>query len=214
MKSNFTYIFDGKEYNVFVSRKLIRNIYFRFKDNAFYISSPYFVSDKEIEERLNKHSKRLIEKNKKRIYLNNNSKIYYLGKEVKIIDDKFAYFSDGSILTFTSKDSLINELIKSYKILMIERTRYYENIMGIKTPYKIRFRKMKTRYGSNSSKTHSICYESNLYVYSLDILDSLIVHELSHYFYRDHSKKFYQIVTKYCPNYIKYNKKLKNGDFE
>ena len=83
--------------------------------------------------------------------------------------------------------------------------------MGIKIPYNIKIRKMKTRYASNSLKTHSITFQMNLIHYSKEIIDSIVVHELAHEFYRNHQKRFYQCVEKYFSNYKEVNLKLKKG---
>ena len=77
--------------------------------------------------------------------------------------------------------------------------------------YKVKIKKMRTRLGSNSSKTHTIYYADHLFYYSVDILDSLVVHELAHEFVKDHSENFYKVVFKYCPNYKSVNNKLKKG---
>ena len=86
-----------------------------------------------------------------------------------------------------------------------------EKEMGIKIPYNIKIRKMKTRYASNSLKTHSLTFQMNLIHYSKEIIDSIVVHELAHEFYRNHQKRFYQCVEKYFPNYKEVNLKLKKG---
>ena len=65
---------------------------------------------------------------------------------------------------------------------MEARHRYYEKIIGVKKPYKVKIRKMTTRYGSNSLTTHSITYSLVLVHYSIDVVDSIIIHELAHAF--------------------------------
>jgi len=52
----------------------------------------------------------------------------------------------------------------------------------------------------------------NLELIKLDIkyLDYVIVHELSHLIYPNHSKDFWNLVYKYCPNYKLYRKEMKN----
>ena len=52
----------------------------------------------------------------------------------------------------------------------------------------------------------------NLELIKLDIkyLDYVIVHELSHLIYPNHSKDFWNVVSKYCPNYKIYRKEMKN----
>ena len=85
--------------------------------------------------------------------------------------------------------------------------------MGIAKPYKVRVRKMRTRYGSNAYSTHSITYSSILMHYTLDVVDSVIVHELAHDKVRNHSDKFYKVVYNYCPDYKALHKRLRKGEF-
>ena len=73
---------------------------------------------------------------------------------------------------------------------------------------------MKTRLGSNSRKTNKLAFSLSLVHYSKDIIDSVIVHELAHYYEFNHSFKFYNIVYKYCPNYKILRKKLIKGIYK
>lgn len=44
------------------------------------------------------------------------------------------------------------------------------------------------------------------------VIDAIIVHELCHLKYKNHSKEFYELVSKYIPNYKDIDKWLKiNG---
>ena len=56
---------------------------------------------------------------------------------------------------------------------------------------------------------HSITLNSHLIEYDIEKLDYVIIHELSHIIHFDHSKSFWQLVSKYCPNYKKIRKELK-----
>ena len=44
-----------------------------------------------------------------------------------------------------------------------------------------------------------------------DKIDAIIVHELSHMTYSNHSDKFYSLVQKYIPNYFEIDKWLKKN---
>ena len=86
--------------------------------------------------------------------------------------------------------------------------------MGITHTYKIRVRKMKSRYGSNSRKTMSLAFNLSLVHYSPEIIDSVIIHELVHDKVFNHSEKFYNEVYKYCPNYKALKRKLNKGIYQ
>lgn len=43
-----------------------------------------------------------------------------------------------------------------------------------------------------------ICIDGNLIYYPTEYMDSVIIHELTHNFYFDHSKEFHQLCDRYC----------------
>ncbi|MGN0194789.1 MAG: M48 family metallopeptidase, partial [Pseudoramibacter sp.] len=63
------------------------------------------------------------------------------------------------------------------------------------------------RWGSCSSKK-SINFSWKLMMADGEAIDSVVVHELCHLRYLNHSKAFWQLVAQYCPDYQKQRKKL------
>ncbi|MBQ7243982.1 MAG: M48 family metallopeptidase, partial [Bacilli bacterium] len=57
-------------------------------------------------------------------------------------------------------------------------------------------------------------FQCRLMAFHPSIIDSVVVHELAHHYQFDHSKKFYDIVYRYCPDYDKLRKKLIHDQFE
>ena len=209
----FTYIHNGKEYRLIVTRKRMKNVRYTYKDGVFRVSAPYlFVTQKQIEEGLEKFADKLIALDV-RTKASADNQIYLLGQLVPIEESGEIEFNDGTSIKYKNREDLDKKLIKWFLLFIEKRHRYYENIMGIKKPYKVHVRKMRTRYGSNSSHTHSITYSSILMHYTLDVIDSVIVHELAHDSVRNHSEKFYNVVYKYCPNYKELHKRLRKGEF-
>lgn len=207
------YKHGGKDYVLIIRRKKMKNIRYTYKDGVFKVSAPHlFVSEKQIMEGLNKYADRLI-KADVRSEASGDDFIYILGVKVDLQESGEIPFTDGSVITYKSREDLDKKLKKWFYQVLLVRHRFYENTMGIKKPYKVKLRKMTTRYGSNSSATHSITYSMVLMHYSEDVIDSIIIHELAHEFVRNHSKKFYDVVYKYCPNYKVLNKRLKKGVF-
>ena len=209
MEKTFTYLYSQKEYQVKVIYKRKKNIAYRFRNGEFLVTAPHFVSIKQIKNGLDKFAKTLVDRYLRDQEINNDERVFLFGEELPFNPSGGTISTHQMNIEYKDKDELIKKLIIIYSQYMNEKTRYYENIMGVYPPYKIKIKNMKSRFGSNSKQTHTISYASHLYSYSFDILDSLIVHELAHHFAFDHSKNFYSIVYKYCPNYKKDNIKLK-----
>ena len=103
------------------------------------------------------------------------------------------------------KDIKDIELAKSY---MKQRVELYAKKMGL-IYNEIKFRRMKRRWGSCSSKKDITL---NLYLYntSKELIDYVIVHELAHLVQMNHSKKFHKIVMFSMPNTKELDKELKS----
>lgn len=209
----FLYIREDKQYKVIVTKKKMRSIRYTYKDGVFKVSCPnFFVTQKQIVDGLNRYAEKLI-KSDVRTHASGDGYMYLLGNKISISESGEINFTNGEKIIYKSKEDLDKKLKKWFLPILEQRNRYYEQMMGIKKPYKVRLRKMTTRYGSNSSSTHSITYSTILMHYTYDVIDSVIVHELAHHFVRDHSRKFYDVVYKYYPNYKECHHRLKKGEF-
>lgn len=80
--------------------------------------------------------------------------------------------------------------------------------IGVK-PNKIRMREIKYAWGSCSSNKN-ITINLKLMAYSKEAIRYVILHELCHIKYMNHSKKFWELVKSYMPNYKEVKKEL-NG---
>lgn len=211
--NEFTYLYNGIEYPVIVTRKRMRSIRYRFKDGIFYVSAPYmFASQARIKEGLIKFAPRLIKTSEKPVSRGEDF-IYILGSKVSLRDSGEITFTNGDVISYKNKEDFDKKLKKWFLKYISERNTYYEKLMDISKPYKVHVKKMRTRYGSNSSQTHSLSYSLDLLHYTNDVIDSVIIHELAHDKVRNHSKKFYDVVYKYCPNYPELRKRLRKGQF-
>ena len=202
---------DQKIYHVFVTIKYQKNIYFRFKDNAFHVTCPPLTSKKKIIDGVVRFGPKLIQKVSKKSsenYSFEKGYIYLFGTKYFLeISDKFE-IKENTVFVRNNED-LEKNLRKLLVKYLNESVRKYESLMGIKKPYRISVKKMKSRYGSNSQKTHRLHFQTDLVHFSFPIIDSVVVHELAHEFYRNHQRGFYSCVLKYCPNYYDLKKKLR-----
>ena len=208
------YQIDNEEYNVTIERKNNKNTYIRVKEDlTIYVTTNYLVTDKKVISILDKNYnflKKAIKQQKSA--LTKKEKFYLLGEvyDVIIMPNKKVEIVGNNIYV-SSKDYLEKWLKKEINKLFSSRLDYIYNLYEEKIPYpSLRIRKMKTRWGVCNRKTNTVTLNSDLVRYSIDKLDYVIVHELSHFRYFNHSRNFWVQVSKYCPDYKKIRKDLKN----
>lgn len=103
----------------------------------------------------------------------------------------------------------IKSIKKKAKILIPQRVEYYANISGI-SYNKIAIRLQKSRWGS-CSREGNLNFNCLLVLMPLEILDSVVVHELCHRLHMNHSKEFYAEVLRIFPEYKRCDKWLKQN---
>ncbi len=203
------YEVDGINYDIILTKKRIRNIYVRFKNNSICVSTPFLVSEKEIYSVLDKNID-FIRKMIKRE--NKKNTITYLGKSVDIVgisNLKKPEYSNGKI--YVKDRSKIDDNLKLLaQPIFMERLNYIYNLFEENIPFpQLKIRKMTSRWGVCNRKTKSITLNSELIKYDIIYIDYVIVHELSHFVHFNHSKSFWMTVSKYCPQYKMIRKNLR-----
>lgn len=210
------------------------NIYFR-GDTLKITKSPY-IAKKEIdkiirenEEKIYKTYKKILDSNtiSKRGIWQNENEILYGGEKYKIKieyknDNKFILEIDKQnkeIQVKVPKDMTEEEEIeyirKTFKnllknnteVIITERLPYWADEMQLKYN-SVKVRDAKTKYGSCAPKTKALHFSSRLAMLSKESIDAIIVHELCHLVYPNHSKDFYNLLEKYIPNYKEIDKNL------
>ena len=213
MDKTLEYIYKGISYKVHITYKRMKYITFRFRKGAFVVSSPKRVKDEEILKGIEKYAEKLLKQNKRNEGTDGNG-FYLFGVYVPYNLEKKVYFNDGTSIEYKDKEDLDKKIKKLFLKCITPRVRYYEKMMNIRNPYKVKVKSMTSRFGSNSSRTRSVSFSMILSHYSFEIIDAVIVHELAHDYLRNHSKKFYDIVIKYYPSYYENIKKLNKGVFK
>jgi predicted metal-dependent hydrolase len=74
----------------------------------------------------------------------------------------------------------------------------------------VTIRHQKTKWGSCSGKKN-LNFNCLLLLTPTEVMDSVIIHELCHLKYMNHSKEFYNEVLRVCPNYKQYDRWLKQN---
>lgn len=103
-------------------------------------------------------------------------------------------------------DEELKEITKKAKELIPERVKFYADKTGI-TYNRITIRHQKTRWGSCSSQGN-LNFNCLLVLFPPEVLDSVVVHELCHRKYMNHSADFYNEVERIFPEYRKWHRYL------
>lgn len=212
MVNEFIYYVDDKPYKVAIIYKRMKNIYFRFNGECFIVTCPNRTSITAIKSGLDKYAKKIITRNVK-FNAESDEYIYLFGNKINLSYPGEINFSDGSVLSYKDNADLHKKLKIWFLGVLKRRTEYYAKLMHAPS-YFVKLRKMKSRYGSNNRTTKTITYSLTLIHYSLEIIDSVVIHELTHCFVYDHSDNFYRLLYKYCPNYDTLRKKLIRAEFK
>lgn len=101
----------------------------------------------------------------------------------------------------------LRDLAEEARSVFPDRVRYHAQRMGI-TYGRITLRCQKTRWGSCST-AGNLNFNILLMLAPREVLDSVIIHELCHRKYMNHSPAFWNEVHRWCPDYAEQRRWLK-----
>ena len=134
------------------------------------------------------------------------NKVLFLGKEYTLTFEDVNYVilnSDTLVLpkSYTNKANLILKkwLLHQATSFLMEKTNFWSNQLKVK-PNLIKLKDQKTRWGSCSSNGN-INYNWRIIMAPENIIDYLVIHELSHWKVPNHSVAFWNTVSSFDPNY-------------
>lgn len=81
-------------------------------------------------------------------------------------------------------------------------------VMGVPRPAVIRYRAMRTRWGSCNHRTGAITLNTALVRFPVAALEYVIVHELAHLRHADHGRGFWSLVAAALPDHVERRKLL------
>ena len=236
MKTKILYLgpING-QVSVQIVRKNIKNVHLKvFRTLEVVLSVPMSVPSEWICSFLDNHTNWIddqITKYKKSSGYNNLSNIrsgsstQLLGKDVRIykklslnervlVDEKKVYI----FLKDTSDEVQAQKLFDLWwrnfacSIFQSEMEQLYRKVFkkyGLSQP-KILVRKMKTLWGSCTPKKGKITLNEYLLKADMRCIQYVILHELTHLIYPNHSKDFYDFLTIHMPDWKERKKELDN----
>lgn len=105
------------------------------------------------------------------------------------------------------------EELKNLIIALCEKAYPYYEKYGIKYPV-IKFRKMKTRWGSCHTVKGILTFNTQLIHAPMECIEYVVWHEFTHFLQANHSQNFYQELEKVYPHWHTSRKKLKEINTE
>ncbi|TVL63807.1 metal-dependent hydrolase [Brachyspira hyodysenteriae] len=222
---------------IIIEYKKIKNIYIRVKpDLNIYVTAPKRITKKYIYE-LIEQRKEWIEERKEAIKKKNSfdiskkelvsgNEIYYLGKryileilksqkEYIIIEDKTIYMyinikdkEEYKNIDTRKKHILLDNWYKKEALnLFYSLIKKYTAIMNLEINT-FTVKKLKSKWGSCDTIKKHLTFNLELMKYPISAIEYIVVHELAHLLQANHSKKFYNIVSLYMPEWKKEKKIL------
>ena len=182
-----------------------RNIYFRFDENGYLIvTCPRNTLNDEIARLITKNELSLLkmyERNQEQIKYNNE--FWYLGNKYNIVYDENAEqvsIEDGYL--YTKNDEMLEDFLKGeINRIFNEEVNICSGCFNNLPKFTLKTRKMKTRWGVCNRRDYTITLNTELIKKKIELIDYVIIHEMAHFYEGNHSKKFWDIVAKACPNY-------------
>ena len=209
-----------------IIRKNIKNLILKIRPNGnIEISAPKRLDEKYIKEFVLRKQKWIEKKlkeieNRKTVRLNyiDGEKIFFLGKEyifrLKKSEEDFVIKKDNEIILFTKnpedynyKNNIVNKWYreegKKFFIPILEK---YLNITNKKVE-KVTIKTLKSNWGSCNYKKRFINLNSEMMKRDKKFIEYVILHEVAHLEFPNHSKDFYNYIEKFMPDW-KERKKL------
>ncbi|HHW66215.1 DUF45 domain-containing protein [Defluviitalea raffinosedens] len=157
----------------------------------------------------------------KREYVNGESFMYLgrnysleIGTDTRIKRPEVKLFRGKFIVTANNKnEEIIKKAMEQWyrdkaKEVISERVKYYQRFFD-QTPTHIKIKEQKKRWGSCTSK-NELLFNWRCIMAKSNALDYIIVHEMCHMYYKDHSKEFWNLLASVLPDYERRKEWLKN----
>ena len=201
---------NGINFDVVITKKRIKNIYFRVKEDLrIYVSCSYLCSDSYIEKLLIKNELDILKMyNNMKNKVSDNNNIYYLGEKLEFIEAKRVKIDNS--YAYGPNIEKVNEYLEKNSLKFFE-SRLNRLMIEFKDlpKFRLRIRKMKTRWGVCNKSSMTVTLNTELIHKDVSLIDYVIIHELCHFKHMDHSPSFWKEVEKYYPYYKLARERLK-----
>ena len=215
-----------------INKAKIKNIYITIENGEVVIKAPWYTTRNQIQEVVESKRDWIMKKLEEYNVSPRKAKEYEEGEKFQILGESYylnIYYKDinNAILnvenekieiilplSYAEEDNTeqIKKMIdKMYYMIAekevesaMEKTR---KMVGL-APEEYKIKKIKYAWGTCSSRK-VITINQNLMMYSRKAIEYVVLHEICHLKYMNHSKKFWEMVESYMPDYKEAEKELK-----
>jgi len=224
---------DGNAISYTLERKPVKNINLRIRaDQCVYVSAPKDVAAKMVDAFVVEKSayilralKKFKDKNRETVSENkfvNGETVKFLGRNLRLKvknASRSKVESDESYVTLYVKDAQDADLKKRVLETWLRKKckdeitaickKVYPQVKkyGIAFP-EIQLREMVSRWGSCSPKKGFVTFNTALIAMPVSCIEYVVTHEFTHFLYPNHSKKFYQQLATFMPDWEERKKRL------
>ncbi len=216
MKKTLSY--KGQKIDYFLTLRDQKFIRLKLDDTNIYVSAPYQVYNWEVEQLIYRN----IQKIQKIIDYREKNQFYLIADEgfIKIDNKKIVAkflekIDNKDKMSFKIYDNKEETVKKMYKKLAISYFNYFEQTINkYKQIMNLDFKNltikiMKVKWGVCYPEKSKIVLNTRLVHFPKIALEYVVIHELSHLVYKNHSKDFWRHVERYMPNYKNVSEILK-----
>ena len=224
---------DGNAISYTLERKPVKNINLRIRaDQCVYVSAPKDVAAKMVDAFVVEKSayilralKKFKDRNRESTLENNfvnGETVKFLGRNLRLKvknASRSKVESDESYVTLYVKDVQDADLKKRVLETWLRKKckdeitaickKVYPHVKkyGIAFP-EIQLREMVSRWGSCSPKKGFVTFNTALIAMPVSCIEYVVTHEFTHFLYPNHSKKFYQQLATFMPDWEERKKRL------
>jgi len=231
MKLSYQYGTEKIEFDVIFRKRKTLSIEVEAPKNIRVIA-PEGKTEEEILQTVKTKSKWMVQKlfeiremeyrRRDKQYVNGEA-FLYMGRNysLQIIVDEKARLSDAklsrgklNVTTYSKSEVVIRKAIENWykdkaKEKIKERIGYYQSQFNV-SPKRVMIKDQQKRWGS-CTKDQQLFFNWKCIMAPSPVLDYIVVHEMCHMVYMNHSKEFWSLLKRVLPDYEQWKEWLKNN---
>ena len=225
MKTTDTLRIGENVYEYEWRRKPIKTLNLRVRpDGSLYVSSPPFVSKKEVERFLQERRLFIEKASMRGLTLAEGTSVHIFGKEMPLfiepaIRRHHACITENGVYLYVYEKDNRDERVNLYRNLLKETAEYVfpqvlARLYPVAAPYgvpypQMKLRRMRSRWGSCIPTKRLITLNTYLVIAPLSCTDQVVLHEICHFLEPNHSVRFYAYLSRMMPEWRRWREALK-----